>query len=89
LAIPSAGRIHIGLRNPTEAISLFPSIGNWSYPCGSHYWIERNRIRWAPAWTDLEIEEARCEDEEMRARYYREGGLYDWRDRLHDDVPDE
>jgi len=23
------------------------------------------------------------------ARYYREGGLYDWRDRLHDDVPDE
>lgn len=29
------------------AISLHPSIGNWSFPCQSHYWIESNCVRWA------------------------------------------
>ena len=27
-----------------EAVSLSRSIGNWSFPCQSHYWIERNRV---------------------------------------------
>lgn len=31
-----------------ESISLWPSIGNWNLPCQSHYWIRRNRVRWAP-----------------------------------------
>ena len=30
-----------------ESISLHPSIGNWNYPCRSHYWIRRDRIEWA------------------------------------------
>jgi Family of unknown function (DUF6527) len=30
-----------------ESISLYPSIGNWNYPCKSHYWITENKIRWA------------------------------------------
>jgi len=25
-----------------ETISLFPSIGNWSFQCRSHYWIDQN-----------------------------------------------
>lgn len=25
-------------------ISLFPSIGNWDYPCRSHYWIREGKI---------------------------------------------
>lgn len=29
-------------------VSLFPSIGNWKYPCKSHYWIRNNRIVDAP-----------------------------------------
>lgn len=29
--------------------SLYPSVGNWSLPCQSHYWITGNRIRWAVA----------------------------------------
>lgn len=29
-------------------VSITPSIGNWSLPCRSHYWIERNRVLWAP-----------------------------------------
>src|SRR5690606_24273500 len=27
-----------------ETVSLTPSIGNWSFPCRSHYFIKRNRI---------------------------------------------
>ena len=26
-----------------ETLSLYPSIGNWSFPCRSHYWIDQNR----------------------------------------------
>jgi len=28
-------------------VSLKPSVGNWSFPCKSHYWIENNQVRWA------------------------------------------
>ena len=34
-----------------ESISLHPSIGNWGFPCRSHYWIEQNRVRWAGQWS--------------------------------------
>jgi hypothetical protein len=30
-----------------KTVSLEPSIGNWSFPCRSHYWIRRNRIAWS------------------------------------------
>jgi len=29
-------------------VSIAPSIGNWSLPCRSHYWIKRSQILWAP-----------------------------------------
>ena len=29
-----------------ETITLSPSIGNYSFPCQSHYFIRRNRIVW-------------------------------------------
>jgi hypothetical protein len=35
-----------------ETLSLHPSIGNWSYPCRSHYWIQGDQIVWAEAWSD-------------------------------------
>ena len=50
-----------------EAVSLNPSIGNWSFPCQSHYWITRNKIRWARKWTTSEIEEGRAYDRELRS----------------------
>src|SRR5258708_13552748 len=31
------------------AVSLTPSVGNWSFPCKSHYWIASNEVRWAGA----------------------------------------
>ena len=30
-----------------KSISLHPSIGNWNFPCKSHYWIKQNRVSWA------------------------------------------
>ncbi|MCL4406006.1 MAG: DUF6527 family protein [Patescibacteria group bacterium] len=38
-----------------ETISLNPSIGNWSFPCQSHYWIRNSQVRWAPKWSQKEV----------------------------------
>ena len=38
-----------------KAISMSPSVGNWTFPCRSHYWIRANRIAWAGAWSDEKI----------------------------------
>ena len=38
---------HLAVRD--DAVSLRPSIGNWSFPCRSHYWITANEIQWAGA----------------------------------------
>src|SRR5208283_113489 len=39
-----------------KTISLDPSIGNWSFPCGSHYWIRNNKVRWAEQWSQSRID---------------------------------
>jgi len=43
-------------------VSLNPSIGNWSLPCRSHYFIRRGRIQWAGNWTDKQIKQGRDYD---------------------------
>jgi len=57
-----------------ETVSLYPSIGNWSYACRSHYWITGNRVEWSPSWSQEEITAARARDREDRERFYRSGG---------------
>lgn len=53
-----------------ETISLYPSIGNWVFPCQSHYWIENNRVKWARKWTKDEIEAGKRKDEWNKSRFY-------------------
>lgn len=53
-----------------DTISLTPSIGNWSFPCRSHYWIRHNQIRWSGAWTDERITAGRARDDQDRERYF-------------------
>ena len=36
-------------------VTLWPSIGNWAYPCRSHYWIDEGVVEWAGNWTDRQI----------------------------------
>jgi len=43
-------------------VSLSPSIGNWSYPCRSHYWIRSNRVEWAGQLSARKISEIRARD---------------------------
>jgi len=42
--------------------SIWPSIGNHDYPCGSHYIIERGRILWAGSMSREQIERGRAYD---------------------------
>lgn len=46
-----------------ESISLKPSIGNWSFPCQSHYWISRNQVRWDRRFNDVEVASVRARDQ--------------------------
>jgi hypothetical protein len=53
-----------------ESISLYPSIGNWNFECKSHYWIIRNRVKWARRWSQKEIESGRAHDWLAKERYF-------------------
>jgi hypothetical protein len=53
-----------------EAVSLFPSVGSWSFPCRSHYWIVRNQVVESWPWTDDEIAHARGLDARGRREYF-------------------
>ncbi len=56
--------------NPTDweltfngkTISLDPSIGNWNFPCQSHYWIKQNKVRWVRRWSKEEINAGRTQE---------------------------
>jgi hypothetical protein len=53
-----------------EAVSLRPSIGNWSLPCRSHYVIENGRVVKAGPWSDEQVSAERERDRRAKARYY-------------------
>jgi hypothetical protein len=53
-----------------KTISLDPSIGNWSFPCRSHYWIRNNRVRWAEQWSQARIDAHRAHDRWAKDKYF-------------------
>ena len=53
-----------------ETISLHPSVGNWSFPCRSHYWINKSHVRWANSLMMEEVLESRAKTKEYRRQYY-------------------
>ena len=52
-----------------HTVSLDPSVGNWSFGCQSHYWISRNRVRWAGRLSRDKIEAGRSRDSRDKDRY--------------------
>jgi hypothetical protein len=52
-----------------ESVSLHPSVGNWSFPCQSHYVIKRGRVQWAPRLTREQIQRGRERDRMRKTRY--------------------
>lgn len=53
-----------------ESISLSPSIGNWSFPCRSHYWIRGNRVVKSGPMTQDAIAYGRMRDAALTERYH-------------------
>lgn len=52
-----------------ENVSLAPSIGNWSLPCRSHYWIRDGHVRWSRRYSTAEIDQNRNRDRRLLAAY--------------------
>ena len=52
------------------SISLDPSIGNWSFKCKSHYYIDNSTIRWAGLWSKTQIMAGRAGDRFAKKKYY-------------------
>lgn len=53
-----------------ESISLYPSIGNWTLPCRSHYWIKNNTVEWAATWSKKRILAAQRHDALSNEKHY-------------------
>lgn len=53
-----------------ESVSLNPSIGNWSFPCQSHYWIINDEIRWGDKWSKEKIQANRVRQQINKKRYF-------------------
>lgn len=57
-----------------RTISLYPSIGNWSFPCQSHYFITNDRVEWTRRWSREEIAAGRASDHQAKQRRETPGG---------------
>jgi hypothetical protein len=55
-----------------ETVSLWPSIGNWNFPCRSHYIIRHSRILGAEPWEEKEIDGGRRTDKRRKKKHYEE-----------------
>jgi hypothetical protein len=53
-----------------DAVSLDPSIGNWSYPCRSHYILRGNQVRWAGPMDEADVDAIRRRDRLDKLRYH-------------------
>lgn len=65
-AVTPLSRTDWSINYDGETVSLWPSVGNWSFPCQSHYFIKRGEVRWAEKWTASQIEEGRRTDRELK-----------------------
>ena len=53
-----------------ETVSLWPSVGNWTLRCRSHYVIECGKIRVAGPWSDEQVAAERRRDKAARDRHF-------------------
>lgn len=67
----------------SENVTLDPSIGNWSFPCRSHYWIRGSEVRRSGSWSTEEIADGRAHDRERKSAYF------DQRKKMQQDHPPE
>jgi Family of unknown function (DUF6527) len=53
-----------------ENVTLDPSIGNWSFPCRSHYFIRQGKIQWASHMSEDMIQRGRKKDRATKEAHY-------------------
>ena len=53
-----------------RTVSLDPSIGNWSFPCRSHYWVRNNKALWEEDWPQSRIDANRSSDRRAKRAYF-------------------
>lgn len=54
-----------------RSISLKPSIGNWSFPCKSHYLIIKNEVVWAETMSVQQIARVKARDARDQEAYIK------------------
>lgn len=62
--------------------SLWPSVGNWQFPCRSHYIVDKGSIEWSYDWTPSQIAKGREREAARRAAYFRRSRMRSWLERL-------
>ncbi len=63
---PTDWEFEEGPNGPT----LRPSVGNWQFPCQSHYWIWDGEIHWSDPWTPSQIAAGQRAEQERARAYY-------------------
>lgn len=58
------------LSKTAVGVTLRPSIGNWSFACRSHYWIQNSRVVWAGDMSSAQIERGRRRDRAAKQEYF-------------------
>lgn len=53
-----------------DPVTLDPSVGNWGFPCQSHYFIRKNRVVWSYRMTPAEIEAGRRRDRDQKSKEF-------------------
>jgi hypothetical protein len=53
-----------------DTVSLYPSIGNWSFDCRSHYWIRNSQAIPAGPMSQEEIDAGRRHDRAAKDAYF-------------------
>lgn len=55
----------------SRGASLRPSIGNWNFPCRSHYWIIDGAVHWSTEMSEGDIRAGRAYNAALRERYFK------------------
>jgi hypothetical protein len=66
------GPVDWSIKITNGAVTLDPSIGNWSFACQAHYFIRKGRVVWAGQMSRRQVERGRALDRKARDRYIEE-----------------
>lgn len=70
-----------------EVVSLTPSVGSWSLPCQSHYWIKGGKVVWAGPMSARDIAAVRRRDMQDTQKHYGSVQIEDSIDTKSETVP--